>query len=117
MAEIGKIGKPNNLKVFGNNKTEGPKQYIAKHLFCLIFFCSIKIGYLMHANGDTHSVSDIDLKLWEVTGEDQPKNNYTFNFYAGEIIVFFCMKVKMSSIFNYSYVAMFFQPLNLLCIF
>jgi hypothetical protein len=27
------------------------------------------------------------------------------------------MKVKMSSIFNYSYVAMSFQPLNLLCIF
>ena len=59
----------------------------------------------MHANGGTHSVSDIDLKLWEVTGEDQPKNNYTFNFYAGEIVVLFCMKVKMSSIFNYSYLA------------
>ena len=47
----------------------------------------------MHANGDTHSVSDIDLKLWEVSGEDEPKNNYTFNFYAGEIYVFFVSPV------------------------
>ena len=39
----------------------------------------------MHANGATQSVSDIDLKLWEVAGKDGPSNNYTFNFYAGKI--------------------------------
>ncbi|XP_071158231.1 rifampicin phosphotransferase-like [Mytilus edulis] len=42
----------------------------------------VKIGYLVHSNGAFHSVSDIDLKLWEVAPPEGPKNNYTFNFYA-----------------------------------
>lgn len=43
----------------------------------------IKIGYLMHANGAMCSVSDIDLKLWEVAPDGGPINNYSFTFYAG----------------------------------
>ncbi|CAC5406724.1 unnamed protein product [Mytilus coruscus] len=42
----------------------------------------VKIGYLIHPNGAFHSVSDIDLKLWEVAPLEGPKDNFTFNFYA-----------------------------------
>ncbi|CAG5121947.1 unnamed protein product, partial [Candidula unifasciata] len=44
----------------------------------------VKIGYVSYANGDIVSVSDVNLKLWEVAENcHEPPTSWSFSFIAG----------------------------------